>query len=285
MDKPKIRIIDNIFSHAPNSFGCGDLPNIFPDNFLWHRGGQIGDIVVITETSFDSVDSCKEKVKILLIVECPSINPDIYKKISQPKYYSKFDYILTHSQELCKLNKDKFVWYSFGGCWIHEADRTIHTKSKNISIIASSKRHTVGHKLRHEAIDKYRVNIDGIFGNGYQSIENKLQGLGDYRYSIVIENDNNEGWFTEKLNDCFVTGTIPIYWGTKDIGEYFNKEGMICFDNIDELGMALDLATEEFYNSKLEVVKENFERVRQYTLPENYIWNNFLKDIYALTQL
>jgi hypothetical protein len=268
------------------SWGAGDL-QLKPTHFDWHRGEQIGDIVVITETSFDMVDSCKEKIKILLILECPSINPDIYKKITQPKYYSKFDYILTHSKVLQEINREKFVPYIFGGCWIYENDRKIYNKSKDVSIIASLKRETEGHKLRHEAIEKYGSSIDGVYGNGYKFVQNKIEALADYRYSIVIENDNTSGggWATEKIIDCFMTGTIPIYWGTSDIGDYFNRLGIIQFSNIDELGLALNIATPEFYESRLDSIQDNFERGKQFCLPEDFIWESFLKDIYTLTTL
>jgi hypothetical protein len=29
-----------------------------------------------------------------------------------------------------------------------------------------------------------------------------------------------ENWVTEKIVDCVITGTVPIYWGAPNIGEY-----------------------------------------------------------------
>ena len=46
-------------------------------------------------------------------------------------------------------------------------------------------------------------------------------------FSIAIENASYETYFTEKLLDCFATGTIPVYYGAPDIGDYFNKDGII----------------------------------------------------------
>ncbi len=67
--KKKVRIVDNQFSHAPNSFGCGDLKGITPHNFDWVRCNEpIGDVVVITENSFHQVDSFSEFVILNYII-------------------------------------------------------------------------------------------------------------------------------------------------------------------------------------------------------------------------
>ena len=46
-------------------------------------------------------------------------------------------------------------------------------------------------------------------------------------------------YFTEKLLDCFATGTIPVYLGAPDIGKVFNIDGIITlsdeFDISDEV--------------------------------------------------
>ena len=78
-------------------------------------------------------------------------------------------------------------------------------------------------------------------------------------FQIVIENDKYETYFTEKLTDCFATGTIPVYWGAPDIGKYFNTDGMIIInDQID-----LNLLTSDYYYSKIDAIKENFDIVQK----------------------
>lgn len=274
----KIKIIDKQFAHAPNSFGCGDLKNIFPKDFQWYRGmDNINDIVVITENSFTEVDSCREKIKVLLILEPPSINPEFYKFISLPQNYLKFNFILTYSDDLVNLNKDKFIPYYFGGCWIYPNNWKIYKKTKNISVIASQKRITEGHKLRHLAIEKFKNKIDGVFGRGYEILDYKLDGLKDYRYSIVIENEKEANMISEKVIDCFATGTIPIYCGTNKIFKHFNQKGILYFNNIEELESQINITTEEYYNSVIDAVYENLLSIEKLAVPENYLWDNFFK--------
>ena len=61
----------------------------------------------------------------------------------------------------------------------------------------------------------------------------------------VFENGQYETYFTEKLLDCFATGTIPVYLGAPDIGNYFNKDGII--DLTDEFEVS-----DEIYFSKMD---------------------------------
>ena len=278
--KPQIKIYDTAFAHSNGgSFGTGDL-NIHPTHFEWYRGKDTaGDIAVITESCFNDIDSVKEKIKIALIMEPPCIRPDAYVKIKNPEFRKKFDYILTHQLDLLLLD-GKFRHYTYAGCWIYPHKRLLHPKTKNISIIASSKKNAPGHILRHQVISSYRDKIDGVFGNGYDFVTNKIEALKDYRYSIVIENEKSNDWFTEKLIDCFITGTIPIYWGTKNIGKYFNSDGIIQLNEFHELKNNIEMATKEFYDERMPAILQNYETSIKYVLPEDLIWTNFLKDIY-----
>jgi hypothetical protein len=279
MNKPLVKIIDNQFPHG-KSFGSGDL-QISPENFDWYRGDDnINDFVVFTENMFHLVDRYNEKIKVGFIIESELINPTIYEYIKNPINYNKFNFIYTFSKDLININPEKFKYYSFGGCWIYPSDRLIYDKTKNISIISSIKKITFGHKLRHKIIENFNNKIDGIYGGGYKFINNKIEGLKDYRYSIVVEQANHNGLFSEKLIDCFVTGTIPIYWGCDSkINEYFNLESILQFNDINELSLILEKCDENFYNNNLRAIKENFDISKKYVIPEDYLWSEYFKKL------
>lgn len=281
--KPRVRIVDTAFAHAPNSFGCGNLVDIIPNDFTWYRGSeQIGNVIVITESCFHLVDQCPEKIKIGLIIEPPQISPTTYSDIRNPQLNSKFDYILTYNRQLIEENPEKFKFYGFGGCWINPDDRKLYIgeKTKNVSIVASSKRSADGHLMRHAAIETYRDKIDGVFGNGYKFVENKLEALKEYRFSIAIENDNNVDMFSEKLIDCFLTGCIPIYYGCRGLAnQYFDTSCMLIFNTLEELGKCLEQATEETYNRMMQNfdgIQYNWQQAYRFAVPENDIWSQHL---------
>ena len=71
----------------------------------------------------------------------------------------------------------------------------------------------------------------------------------------------------EAILDCFATKTIPIYLGTKNITKYFNKEGIIFFDNHNFKDLSIDL-----YKEKIDAVNENYEKVKLYRSPEDLIY-------------
>ena len=57
---------------------------------------------------------------------------------------------------------------------------------------------------------------------------------------MIIENAQEPDYFTEKLLDCFICGTIPIYWGAPNISHYFNVDGMVICNDLAELQGAIE---------------------------------------------
>jgi hypothetical protein len=61
--------------------------------------------------------------------------------------------------------------------------------------------------------------------------------------------------------------------GTQKIVEYFNADGILFFDgNFD-----LNTLTPELYYSKMDAIKDNFERVQQYSVLDDWLFENYLK--------
>lgn len=174
-----------------------------------------------------------------------------------------FDTLYTSEKSL--VGKHPNIKFAFAGSnlpWIK--DQGVHEKSKMCSLIASPKRVAFGHGMRHYLADKFKDKIDlfgGVLGSkrlGKGPYDGKEEALKDYRFSLVIENDKYDTYYTEKLTDAFASGTIPIYWGTAEIGNYFNTDGMIILTP----DFDVDILTEDLYNSKLDAVRDNFGRVQ-----------------------
>jgi hypothetical protein len=182
-------------------------------------------------------------------------------KINPKQYLDTFDAIFTHNQELLAIDP-KFKWCPAQGFWIKEPK--IYEKSKMISMIASNKRMCKGHATRLEWVERLRDQVD-LYGRGFNEILHKEEGLCDYMFSVAIENGQYETYFTEKLLDCFATGTIPVYLGAPDIGKYFNKDGII--DLTDEFYIS-----DELYHSKMEAIKDNLEIAKKMEVLEDFIY-------------
>jgi hypothetical protein len=113
-----------------------------------------------------------------------------------------------------------------------------------------------------------------VFGRGYNPIDYKLYALRDYAFSLTIENSKFDYYFTEKLMDTFMTGTVPIYWGCPSIGDFFNLDGMIIVDNLEDIDRALNQISIEKYNSMLPAITDNFNRAKEFLIAEDWIYNN-----------
>jgi alpha(1,3/1,4) fucosyltransferase len=68
--------------------------------------------------------------------------------------------------------------------------------------------------------------------------KSKSETLGRYTFAICFENAVFKGLITEKIFDCFFSGTIPIYWGAPDITEYVPAQ---CFIDMRQFSNYADL--------------------------------------------
>lgn len=273
----QVSLRDVLFPHAKSACN-GDL-GILPAHITFDRNPyREHPITFFTDKSLGEATLSNSKVKIAWILESPDLFSDIYEQIARPEIYSRFDYILTHKKELVGID-DRFIFCPFGGCWIRPEAQKIYPKSSLVSIIASGKTDLEGHKLRHEVIDQYKDSLSAVLGRGYKEFDDKVDGLKAYRYSITIENCREDYWFTEKLIDCFMTGTVPIYWGCPGIGKFFDTDGMITFKDSSELPGILSKLSEEDYIKRLPAIKRNFETAKSYTVTEDYIFNEILKKL------
>jgi hypothetical protein len=58
-------------------------------------------------------------------------------------------------------------------------------------------------------------------------VEEKLNTLRNYKFALCYENGRDiNGYITEKIFDCLFAGTIPIYWGPKNVSHYVPEN---CF--------------------------------------------------------
>jgi hypothetical protein len=147
--------------------------------------------------------------------------------------------------------------------------------------ITSAKAFLPGHNVRLNFINNSKDKID-LYGMGIREVESKLDVLHNYAFSLAIENNisKNDYYFTEKLVECIITGTIPIYYGCPNIGEFFDLRGIITFDTQEELDHILDNLNEEQYNSMLEYAKINYEKaLKSFVLDNDSLYELHLKNI------
>ena len=156
--------------------------------------------------------------------------------------------------------------YVPGTTWVQDWKEIDTTKTTMLSLIASSKTDLEGHRLRHQVVDWIKaegIEAD-ILGRGYAPFDRKSDGLAPYRYSIIIENVREPEYFTEKLIDCLLCETVPIYWGAQQIADTFDPRGMLMCQSLDEIKVAIAILSAEDYQSRLEFIAKNKEKATHY---------------------
>jgi hypothetical protein len=264
--KKQIKIKDTNFAHVKYSSDFQESKY-----FEWDRdlSNLTNEICVVTDNYLS--DKSKNENHIAWVLEPRGTNPYQYPFIKEN--HQEFKYVLTYDKELLEVD-EKFIFYPHGGCWIRPGEEKVYEKTKLISMISSTKsNHAPGYPLRSEIRNKFQDKFDS-FGRGHNEISFKIEALKDYMFSITIENSKFDYYFSEKIIDCFMTGTIPIYWGCPSIGDFFDINGIITFETLEDLSEIIKNLTPEIYNSKLESVQKNFDTAKNYVLSEDWIYKN-----------
>lgn len=272
VNKVKFNLVGNNFTHLTGGNKGYSTHGKESKNIEWvFDGSGVGTFYLDSEI-YNAFNDLSDTPKYAWVMEPRPLQPSLYTDIKNntQKYLDTFELIFTHDQELAELDsKFKVVLTGF---WIKEPK--ICEKTKLISMISSNKNFCEGHQKRLEWVQRIGDQLD-LYGKGFNEIEFKEEGLCDYMFSVAIENVEYPSCITEKVLDCFATGTIPIYLGSPNIGDYFNTDGIIL------LSEEFDVS-EEIYNSKMDAIKENFELVKQWEIPEDYIWENYLKEKFEI---
>ena len=286
MSKVKINLVDQTLIGndslvaASAKCGTGEDNHRHPKLVEYVRNQDSWDgISYFTDKALPRAAEVESKYKVGLILEAWILDPQAYKDAVE--YEDHFDYIFTYNPELLSKNPDKYKFFPADTICIDVDSMKIQPKSKMISMTYSTKRFLPGHIGRHEIVEnilpKVTTKVD-LYGSGSEKkIKMKSDALRDYMFSIEMENAYLQNYFTEKLLDCFATGTVPIYAGCPNIEQYFNPDGIIQYTNLRELMSILDSLDEATYHSKKKAIEENYNiAMDKYLHPDDSIYEKVI---------
>lgn len=268
MNKKKINLIGGGFTHCRSTNGF-----ILPKKIEWVLDNSSNISIHVDHAIFSQVDRAKRNFAFL--AESRTIIPSIYDNVLKHIKYLEENYelIFTHDKSFDGKSEKIKIINSACTSWILDEDRKIYPKHKLVSMIASKKNMCNEHFFRNHIADIVGSQVD-LYGRGREKqLINKIDGLRDYCFSITMENGTYDNMYSEKILDCFTTGTIPVYYGAKCVENFFNPQGIIWLDKLEIKDLTFDL-----YHSKKQSIKENFEIASNLPLPEDYIYENFIKE-------
>ena len=267
--RTRFNLVGDTFTHLTNGNKGYSVHGKESKYIKWVKDNPLAEgTFYIDNTINDGIGDGRKGPKYLWLLESKHIKPGLVESIIDNKQLVEDTYetIFTHDQRLLALG-DKYKWVPAQGFWIKEPK--IYEKTKMISMIASNKRMCEGHVKRLGWVERIGDQLD-LYGRGFNEIADKEEGLCDYMFSVAIENGEYETYFTEKLLDCFATGTIPVYLGAPDVGDHFNKDGII--DLTEEFEVS-----EEIYYSKMDAIKENLEKAKEMEVLEDFIYRRYFQ--------
>jgi hypothetical protein len=58
-------------------------------------------------------------------------------------------------------------------------------------------------------------------------MQNSEEAFKDYRFGPVMENKKKGGYITEKIVNAYLSGTVPIWYGTSEIFDVINEHAFV----------------------------------------------------------
>ena len=186
-------------------------------------------VVIINEPSADIDVVCPPDNVWAIIQEPPN---EVFKRLHR----GRRQYARTYTTDP-RRSGDRFIHAPPAVPWHLEREydwlrkATVPTKTQSLSWITSARTSFRGHKARMQFLANLQDSVDfNLFGRGFTEIPDKWDALAPYRYSLAIENYSNPWYWTEKIADCFLAWTMPIYYGCTRIAEYFPAESFVQID-------------------------------------------------------
>ena len=138
-----------------------------------------------------------------------------------------------------------------------------------------------------DKLSQYKVvDSGGSFRNNVGGpVDDKLEFLSHYKFSICFENSKTQGYISEKLVDAFEAGTIPIYFGDDTILELLNNKSYIHVRDESEFDEKIELIKKIDNNDTLyqemireKIVLDDTRYAKELQKYKNWIWHIIEQD-------
>lgn len=259
----------DLFSHkSKNILFFFESPLINPFNFmkLFHN------FFILIYTWDDSLSILGKNYKKFFL---PKIEPEPFT----PMEFKKKKFITTVLSNKKSLGLFKFL-SPFKKDLYEERRRAVGYFDKNASFSFD----LYGYGWNSPAKFSFREYVFGY--EKYKSYagevdqQKKYMLINNYKYYLAFENAAASGYITEKIFDCFKSGTVPIYLGAPNISKYIPKETFIDmskYKNYEDLHNYLNSINADKYNSYLKAAKKFLFDKRSDVWFQNYFSKTILE--------
>lgn len=108
-------------------------------------------------------------------------------------------------------------------------------KKNTIVWVTSNQKNSIGHNNRMDFLDSIKkLPFIELYGRGINPIDDKYDVLKHSKYAIAYENFQSNHYWTEKIVDCFLSYSMPLYFGCNAIENFFPKNSFLQIDPKDK---------------------------------------------------
>lgn len=150
-------------------------------------------------------------------------------------------------------------------------------KLNKVSSICSSKNFDEGHILRNDFIKhvlEENSDIIDLYGkSNYHNFnceviplkdDDKWNGIHQYKYHFACENNNENGYATEKIWDAILSESLCFYWGCPNLENYIHSSSFVRLDlnNKEEsLAIVKQAIEEDLWSQRIDIIRQEKKKL------------------------
>ena len=204
----------------------------------------------------------------------PSTKFDIEKKVEVVDFFSRKLCVLINSNLKSKIKGELYSERKQVIDWFEKKQAgsfDLYGYGWDMCTLTLLKKHIFKTKLLSKKLKTYK----GIASD-------KLLVMSRYKFSICFENTNNINYYiTEKIFDCFLAGTVPVYWGAPNIIDCIPSKCFIDYRNFNSLSDLYNFMKNISDRDYLEYIK-NINDYLTSSVAKEYSLNNWLESIKSI---
>ena len=141
------------------------------------------------------------------------------------------------------VNVPLFIPYIYCNNFIDKLENPSIIKTvpkKDICVIVSNSGAPDRNKFLDRLDKHFKVDYAGNYKNNVPRIvagynKKEFQDfISQYKFIVSMDNSKDDTYLTEKITHGFLSGNIPVYWGSDFVGDYFNTERFINVKNMED---------------------------------------------------
>jgi hypothetical protein len=193
---------------------------------------------ILENTKSNKIESVNiEKKNIYFLNSETRYEPSFFLRPSKEKFLKQFNHVYSPNFINSKnvSNVPPFLMWRLRGDpfndFFEDSDLDFYqnfnpVKDRLLSVYCTTKQITEVQKVRLDFVKKLKEILgDDLHWYGADlKTKTKIEGVGRYKYHLVLENQLQNNFISEKLYDAFLGNSYPIYAGAPNAHEYFNSD-------------------------------------------------------------